>query len=89
MKDLAVIKAAGRQFLVRPGKVIKAGKIIGSKSTIDFIDLISKDKVSATIIKTGSGPKIAVRKFKPKVRHLKRYGHRSEESLIRIDKIGR
>ena len=83
---VAVVSAAGTQYLVRVGDTLVLPTPVTEK-TLSFVDLLSGRRVRATVLRVGRGKKIAVRKFKPKVRYLRRRGHRQPESLIQIESI--
>ena len=99
---LAVIKTAGKQYLVAEGKTIKVEKLNAEAGqTVEFVEvlLVAADdqvalgkpntgvKVSAKVLSQGRGRKVRVEKYKPKVRYHKVYGHRQPFTEIQIAKI--
>lgn len=98
--NIAVIKAGGKQYLVKPGQELKVEKIdaeIGA--SIDLEALLSgttdgatvaigkplvKGQIKATIVKQGRNEKILVVKFQRKTRFRKRVGHRQPNTTIKI-----
>lgn len=87
MRDFAIISASGRQYLVRPSSVIRVGKLAKEGKTHAFTDLLAGKKVQATVLSQGRTAKVAVRKFKSKVRYLRRKSYRAPETTLHIDKI--
>ena len=98
----AVIKAGGKQYIVRPGEELKIEKLekdVGAAIELEAI-LISDDegidvqvgkptagKVEATVIEQGRSKKVSVVKYKPKVRYRRNVGHRQPFTKIKIEKI--
>ncbi len=107
--EFAVIQTGGKQYIVKPGDVIKVEKLAGyddkrpekgSKITFNEVLLvddgdsttvgapfISGAKVMATLVEEGRDRKIAIHKYKPKVRYRKNMGHRQHYSMVKIDSI--
>ena len=89
MSDTAVIQAAGKQYLVRPGQTLRVPHLESEGKHHEFADMISGKRVRATILEQSRSPKIAVRKFKSKVRYLRRKSYRETLTVIRIEKIAK
>lgn len=100
---LAIIKAAGKQYLVKAGDKLKVDKLPGKEgdkvkldtllitdekgSSIEIGKPTLKSKTEATIVKQIVDKKIDVVKYKAKTRYKKVTGHRQQYSQIQIDKI--
>ena len=89
MKDSAVIQAGGKQYLVRVGQTLRVPHLLLEGKRHEFTDMISGKKVRATILEQARSPKIAVRKFKSKVRYLRRKGYREKVAVLRIEGIAK
>jgi large subunit ribosomal protein L21 len=85
---VAVIETGGKQYVVKEGQEISVEKL-GEKenSKIDFKDMLSGKKVSAKVLSHFRTPKILVVKFKPKVRYLRKKGHRQWQTRLKIVSI--
>lgn len=80
----------GKQFTVEAGMkltVPRQRQVVGE--TITLPDLLSGRPVTVRIIEHIRGPKIVVRKFRPKTRYQRTKGHRQPHSLILVEAIGR
>lgn len=100
---IAVIKAGGKQYLVKEGDELKIEKVAGEKdSELSFEVLMLSDEngenvelgtptlassVQATIVEQGRGKKVTIIKFKPKVRYRRKTGHRQPYSKVKIQKV--
>lgn len=100
---LAIIKAAGKQYLVKAGDKLKVDKLPGKEgdkvkldtllvtdekgSAIEIGKPTLKSKTEATILKQIIDKKIDVVKYKAKTRYKRTTGHRQQYSQIQIDKI--
>ena len=100
---LAIIRAGGKQYLVKRGDKIKIEKIEGDKGKeINFTDvllfqddkkveigkpMIKDAKVVAEILEQGKGDKIIIFKYKSKKRYKKKAGHRQLYTEIKIKDI--
>ena len=99
----AIIRAAGKQFRVEPGKVVRVPSLAGeagTKVTFDEV-LLSSDgsavqtgapvlkgaKVTGEIVRQGLGDKIVVFKFKRRKNYARKQGHRQGFTEVRINKI--
>ncbi|MEX1052665.1 MAG: 50S ribosomal protein L21 [Patescibacteria group bacterium] len=103
MTKLAVIKAAGKQYLVKAGDEIIVDKLDEKEnSQINLETLVSFDdektglklgtpttgvKAKAKVLEHLRGDKINILKFKSKVRFAKRKGFRQELSKVKIVSI--
>lgn len=100
---LAIIATGGKQQLVEAGKQITVEKIPGepgSAATFDRVLLVADGdavtigtptvagaKVTGTIVAQRRADKVAVVKFKRKVRYRRRRGHRQHETVVKISAI--
>jgi len=100
----AVVKEAGKQYIVVPGKTIRLDKKLGERGeTVTFREVLlvadgssvsigtpslPSITVSGTIVRQGRGRKIIILKYKPKKRYKKKQGHRQPYTEVRIDAIG-
>lgn len=98
----AIVRAGGRQEKVSVGDLItldrvhaEAGGSIeltpvmlvdGDKVTTGADDL-AKVKVTAEVIGHSRGDKIVIQKFKNKTGYIRRQGHRSELSTVKVTEI--
>jgi large subunit ribosomal protein L21 len=99
----AIIRAAGKQYRVEPGKVIRMQTMpgdAGSKVTFEEV-LLSADgstvqtgtpllagaKVTGEIVRHGLGDKIVVFKFKRRKNYARKQGHRQGFTEVRIGAI--
>jgi large subunit ribosomal protein L21 len=98
----AVVRAGGRQFRVAEGETISVPGLAGEKGSQLELDVIAfaddegvrvgvprVEGVTVTAEVTGArkGEKIDVLRYKSKVRHRKRRGHRQSLTDIRVTKI--
>jgi len=100
MSKIAVIKAGGKQYMVKTGDEILIDKISlkeNSQITLDTLALFDDDKLSvkignplvnikikAKVLGHLKGDKLQILKFKSKVRYAKRKGFRHSLSKIKI-----
>lgn len=100
MAKLAVIQTGGKQYLVKPGQVLKIEKLnakTGENFSFDKVLLMADEKeikigapyieeakVSAKIEGEGRAKKINVIKYKSKTRYHKKYGHRQPYTQVVI-----
>lgn len=96
--SIAVIKAGGKQYVVKPGQTITIEKISGQpgdKLSLDTLvkadgDAVEigvptlKAKTDVTIVSQDRGDKIMVVKFKNKTRYRRRVGHRQFFTKIKV-----
>ena len=87
---IAVIKTGGKQYKVKEGDIVIIEKIDGlkpDKRNIEFDDILSGKKVSASFLNEHKGPKVRIFKYKAKTRYRRVSGHRQKYIKIKIDKI--
>jgi len=103
IKNLAIIKTGGKQYLVAKGDKIQIEKLKADKDSIVKFDQVLgtfTDKayelgkptvagtvVEAKVLKQGRGKKIEVLKYKAKSKYRKKIGHRQAYTEIEITKI--
>ena len=101
--EYAVIETGGKQYTVKPGDTLQVEKLVSESDEIFEIDrvlLYSKEgelkigqpllddvKVKAQVIEHGKLPKVTVFKYKPKVRYMRKIGHRQHYTMLRITEI--
>lgn len=98
----AVIKAQGKQYMVKTGDIITLDRLTKEEKKVVFDEillLVDGDKVvlgnpsvkgakiEAKLVEDKLGEKIKVRKYKAKVRYRKSIGFRAKQSLVLIEKI--
>ncbi len=99
----AIIEAAGRQYPVREGEMLRldtAGAAKGEQVVFDRVLMVRSDedslvgtpyldgaKVTGTVMDNGKNRKVTVFKYKPKKNIRKKTGHRQDFTLVRIEKI--
>lgn len=100
---VAVVRIAGKQYIVAKDSVIDVDHIAGNEGdslTLNEVLLtendgkvvfgtpvLDKSSVKATILKQYRGEKISVRRYKSKVRYRKANGFRHSLTQLRIDAI--
>jgi large subunit ribosomal protein L21 len=88
----AVIKAAGKQFLVEEGQTIRVPSIqADAGSSVELEALLStgaENKISATVVAHGKDQKIVVFKKKRRKQYKRTRGHRQGFTTLKIDSIG-
>jgi large subunit ribosomal protein L21 len=104
-KTYAVVQTGGKQYKVTPGQMIEVERLPveeGKAVELDRVLLIADGeeitvgtptiegaKVLATAQGEGKGRKITVFRYKPKVRHRKKTGHRQPYTRLMIHQIVR
>ena len=99
----AVIQTGGRQYRVQPGQQIKLGRLpVEEGKSFDFEQIlmvsegdklevgaphVTTAKVSATVLSHGRDKKVKILKFKRRKHHMKRMGHRQDNTIVMIDSI--
>jgi len=98
----AVIRAAGKQFKVAQGDVLRLPLMEGEVGkNIEFADVlqiggdtpklgsptVADAKVTATVLRHARDKKVIVYKFKRRKGFEKRRGHRQDFTEVRIDNI--
>ncbi|MCX7996761.1 MAG: 50S ribosomal protein L21 [Patescibacteria group bacterium] len=100
MAKHAVIRTGGKQYLVRENQTIVVDKLdqdINSRIELETLCVFDEDAdsvdlgtpalkkgVQAEVVEHGRGEKIAVRKFKAKVRYRRNTGFRAEVTKLKI-----
>ncbi len=100
---LAVIATGGKQYLVRPGDVVRVEKLAGDEGApVTFSDVllvvngtdvaigtptVPRAAVRGSIVKHGRADKVVGVKFKAKKRYKRTFGHRQHFTEVRIDTI--
>ncbi|MXZ36072.1 MAG: 50S ribosomal protein L21 [Acidobacteria bacterium] len=99
----AVIKAAGKQYRVTPGEIVRLDKMeeqVGDQVEFDKVlaiqdeeqhtigrPTIDKARVLGTVVETGRAKKIRVLKFKRRKQYRVLRGHRQDFTAVKIDAI--
>ena len=98
----AVVRAGGKQYRVEEGQVVVVpGLVVTPGSTMDLevlgyaddsgirigTPLLDGVTVTAEVARTRKGEKIDILRYKSKVRHRKRRGHRQDVAELRVTKI--
>ena len=99
----AVITTGGKQYKVAPGDVLFVEKLAAEAEdtvTFDTVSLLSDGKtvkvgkpfvkgavVTATVVKNGRAPKIAVFTYKSKKNEKRKMGHRQAYTQIKIESV--
>ena len=89
----AVIKAGGKQFLVKEGQTIRVPSMgADAGSSVELEALLSSGagngKISATVVEHGKDQKIVVFKKKRRKQYKRTRGHRQGYTALKIDSIG-
>lgn len=101
--DFAVVKIAGKQFLVKVGDTVTVEAPIGvDKKTLSFSEVLllsARDKITigtplvdgavvkADVIASGKGKKIHILKFKSKIRYRRAMGFRPQITTLKVTAI--
>ncbi|CCW34854.1 LSU ribosomal protein L21P [Chthonomonas calidirosea] len=99
----AIIKTGGKQYRVSAGDRLVVEKLPGEPQTsieLSEVLLVQTDdnlkignplvegaKVTATILEQTKGKKIKGLTYKPKKNERRRYGHRQQQTILRVDAI--
>lgn len=88
----AVIRAGGKQFLVKEGQTIRVPSLEAEAgSAIELESLLSSGagdgKISATVVAHGRDQKIVVFKKKRRKQYKRTRGHRQGYTTLKIDSI--
>lgn len=84
---MAVVKVAGKQYLVKEGDQIKVNHLdlnVGEKITVK--DELSDKNLNLEVIEQTRSKKILVIKFRNKTRYLRKKGHRNELTVLKVKK---
>ena len=88
----AVIRAGGKQFLVKEGQTIRVPSIeADAGSSVELEALLStgdREKISATVVDHGRDQKIVVFKKKRRKQYKRTRGHRQNYTTLKIEAIG-
>jgi len=89
----AVIRAGGKQFLVKEGQTIRVPSVAADAgSSVELETLLSAGaegkNVSATVVDHGRDQKIVVFKKKRRKQYKRTRGHRQNYTTLKIDSIG-
>jgi len=100
----AIVTIAGKQYRVARGDIVVVDKLegnVGDSVTFDHVLLVSDDKatrvgtpivsgakVKGKILSQEKGDKIAVRRYKSKVRYRKSIGFRPQITKVEIVAVG-
>lgn len=89
----AVIKAGGKQFVVKEGQTIRVPSMgADAGSSVELEALLSSGsgngKISATVVAHGKDQKIVVFKKKRRKQYKRTRGHRQGYTTLKIDSIG-
>jgi large subunit ribosomal protein L21 len=87
-----VITTGNKQYLVKNGQLVIVDKIeadVDSTVELPVIHTTGESKtpktIKATVVKHQKGPKIRVVKYKSKSRYHRQYGHRTHETVLKIE----
>ena len=99
----AIIRTAGFQYRVEPGKTIRIPSLeadVGASVTFDEVllgsdgasvqagtPLVAGASVTAEVVRHGKGDKIIVFKFKRRKNYARKQGHRQRFTEVRINDI--
>lgn len=99
----AIIRTAGFQFRVEPGKTIRIPTVaadVGTTVTFDEVllgsdgsnvhvgaPLVDGARVSGEVVRHGKGDKIIVFKFKRRKNYSRKQGHRQKFTEVKINDI--
>jgi large subunit ribosomal protein L21 len=88
----AVIRAGGKQFLVKEGQTIRVPSIeADAGSSVELEALLStgdQEKISAKVVDHGRDQKIVVFKKKRRKQYKRTRGHRHNYTTLKIESIG-
>lgn len=88
-KVWAVVKLGGKQYLVTAGARLVTNRLPNKEGEIlNIASLTDKLPVSLKVLAHTLGEKVRGLKFKNKVRYIKRYGHRQQQTVLEIVSIG-
>mgnify|MGYP001618437026 FL=1 len=85
-KERFVIKLAGHQHLVSGGELLTVDRLkeeIGAP--VVATDLLTGESVHLRVVERQRGVKIHGLKFKNKTRYLRRWGHRQDQTVLRVE----
>ncbi|NCN24502.1 50S ribosomal protein L21 [Candidatus Berkelbacteria bacterium CG_4_9_14_3_um_filter_39_23] len=85
--QIAVIQTGGKQYLVKAGDLVKVEKLPAEPKQIEFTDLLHNKKVVIEIQGDIKAKKVTGVKFKKRKGYLKRFGHRQDQTILKILEI--
>jgi large subunit ribosomal protein L21 len=86
-----IIRAGGKQYLVREGQTIRVPSMEGEAGrSVELETLLTtgENKISATVVDHGKDQKIVVFKKKRRKQYKRTRGHRQGYTTLKIDSIG-
>ena len=86
-----IIRAGGKQFLVKEGQTIRVPSLeaeAGSSIELETLLTTGDNKISATVVDHGKDQKIVVFKKKRRKQYKRTRGHRQGFTTLKIDSIG-
>lgn len=84
-KTWVVVEAGGKQHLVTAGNHITVNRLSEKEGDVlKVTSMLDNSPVELLVKSHIRGPKINGIKFKNKVRYLKRYGHRQEQTVLEV-----
>ena len=87
----AIIRAGGKQFLVKEGQTIRVptlGGEIGSSIELETLLTSGDNAAKATVVSHGKDLKIVVFKKKRRKQYKRTRGHRQGYTELKIDSVG-
>ena len=88
----AIIRAGGKQFLVKEGQTIRVPSLeADAGSSVELETLLTSgngEKISATVVDHGKDQKVVVFKKKRRKQYKRTRGHRQGYTTLKIDSIG-
>lgn len=85
----AVVELGGKQHLVVAGsRVIVNAVDVKVGDSLKLESMLDKTPVTLKVTEHRRGEKINGLKFKNKVRYLKRYGHRQQQTVLEVASVG-
>lgn len=87
----AIIRAGGKQFLVKEGQTIRVPTLtgeIGSSIELETLLTSGDNAAKATVVSHGKDQKIFVFKKKRRKQYKRTRGHRQGYTELKIDSVG-
>lgn len=87
----AVIRAGGKQFLVKEGQTIRVPSLAaeaGSSIELETLLTSGENPAKATVVAHGKDQKIVVFKKKRRKQYKRTRGHRQGYTELKIDSVG-
>jgi large subunit ribosomal protein L21 len=82
--QIAVIGTGGKQYIVKVGDELKIERLPDKPTSLEFKDLLHNKKVKAKILGDQKSKKVTGVKFKKRKGYLKFFGHRQNQTIIKI-----